>query len=99
MLLSLYLFNSYGQKNGNKTILKANDTNVSQDNKKLTESQIIFLLGIFILELVCCIISIILAIKCGKNKNQLILNLFVAIFFPFIYIFYAIFSGCYRKKK
>lgn len=102
MFLTYFLVNSYNQKNRRnpdplQASLKDSNGNSNKNPNQIPKSELPFIIGLFLLELICCIISIILAVRCGKNSGQLFLNVFVAIFFPFFYLLYALVSGCYRK--
>ena len=96
MLMTLtanYLHNQYNKS-------KLSPQNGPQNGKKPpkpTPVEFWTVIAIFILEVAFMVYAIYLAVSCGQRHDQLFLNILAAIFFPVIYVIYALISGCYKS--
>ena len=52
---------------------------------------------IFIIELLIFIWALSLAIRCGQHSGNMLIHILLAIFFPYIYIIFALATGCSNR--
>ncbi len=82
--------------------LQAQQNKDDQENGKestgLHVDRLWILLTVFAIEVFIAILAIVLAFKCGKNRGSTFIHVVVAIFFPPLYIFYALVSGCTKSN-
>jgi hypothetical protein len=70
-------------------------TSVDGSEPQLGERAMILFLIVFILELLFVVYALTLSVRCGQSKNESqLLHFTVAIFFPWLYVFYAYLAGC-----
>jgi len=73
--------------------------NNGDNNSAVTGITLAMVLTIFVIEFLFMIMAIYMAARCGVNHDQLFLNILAALFFPVIYVIYALISGCYKQGK